>query len=225
MDLVEILKNAPNGLKLYSPLVGECELDSTEEKGDYPIFTITHDTDYTLRFSKEGTFFVNDGLPYGECLLFPSKECHTWEAWQMTLLKLGDIVAFVPQQEVRIPVKISELTRYAEFVYSCSDGQVGTRGVEYFDFATEEEKQKFEYEQHKNEQFKQLKFKHQLNAFDKVLVRDANDCVWEIDIFGRFSSNDEKYPYICIGGNYAQCILYNEETAHLIGTTNTFNGG
>ena len=54
-----------------------------------------------------------------------------------------------------------------------------------------------------------------LQPFDKVLVRDYfNDC-WRVDIFGFILNN-----CICCTTNWQYCIPYNEETKHLLGTTN-----
>lgn len=51
--------------------------------------------------------------------------------------------------------------------------------------------------------------------FDKVLARDSSSEVWLPDFF--YSSS----PYIpiqCFGASWQQCIPYNEETKHLVGT-------
>ena len=55
-----------------------------------------------------------------------------------------------------------------------------------------------------------------LQPFDKVLTRVGNGSVWSIDLFGFRRSG-------LIYGIYSvkpQCIPYNDETKHLIGTTN-----
>ena len=57
-----------------------------------------------------------------------------------------------------------------------------------------------------------------LQPFDKVLVRDVNIGIWEINYFSRYSPNAKDYPFICLTDNYFQCIPYNEETKHLVGT-------
>ena len=56
-----------------------------------------------------------------------------------------------------------------------------------------------------------------LQPFDKVLVRDNPLCKWRPDFFG-FTVQHEKY-IICTGSFWYQCIPYNEETKHLVGTT------
>lgn len=54
--------------------------------------------------------------------------------------------------------------------------------------------------------------------FDKVLVRDSDNGIWKCSLFSRMTG-DPKYPYDTVGDMYAQCIHYNEETIHLVGTT------
>lgn len=55
-----------------------------------------------------------------------------------------------------------------------------------------------------------------LQPFDKVLVRDNPLSKWRPDFFG-FTVQHEKY-IICTGSFWYQCIPYNEETKHLVGT-------
>lgn len=61
-----------------------------------------------------------------------------------------------------------------------------------------------------------------LQPFDKVLVRDGLDTVWRADLY---SFSDSKYcnnsfPIVTSGGCYRHAIPYNDDTKHLIGTTN-----
>ena len=58
-----------------------------------------------------------------------------------------------------------------------------------------------------------------LKPFDKVLVRDYCDEEWLAEIFSRHFK-DSEYPYtdICLN-SYKRCIPYNDETKHLVGTT------
>lgn len=63
-----------------------------------------------------------------------------------------------------------------------------------------------------------------LKPFDKVLVRNDKDCTWRINIYSHKNNNDKsyhdkRYPYICINGEYSFCIPYNDDTKHLVGTT------
>ena len=56
-----------------------------------------------------------------------------------------------------------------------------------------------------------------LKPFDKVLVGDSN-LKWKIGLFSHYE--DGVYdPYICVGSMYKYCIPYNDDTKHLVGTT------
>ena len=57
-----------------------------------------------------------------------------------------------------------------------------------------------------------------LKPFDKVLVRDKYSDDWTC---GFFSHKDESmaYSYRCIGAPFIFCIPYNDDTKHLVGTT------
>ena len=59
--------------------------------------------------------------------------------------------------------------------------------------------------------------------FDRVITRNAYDDIWTANIFSHMNSCGE---YVTIGcaGCYHYCLPYNEETAHLIGTTDEWKG-
>lgn len=61
--------------------------------------------------------------------------------------------------------------------------------------------------------------KCEFKPFDKVLVRDLFFKVWYNDIF---SFVDKNGRYMCIGNVWDECIPYNEQTAHLLGTTENY---
>lgn len=60
--------------------------------------------------------------------------------------------------------------------------------------------------------------------FDKVLVRCGNDERWMIEFYCEYdtlvhTSPHRDYPFMGIGDSYSQCIPYNDDTKHLLGTT------
>ena len=87
INIVEILKDKPQGTKLYSSACGKCRLGEVDDKS----FKISF---YNSKFG-----FMNGGEGYldkngklyddGECIVFPSKEMQDWSkfAW-----KKGDIL-------------------------------------------------------------------------------------------------------------------------------------
>ena len=69
-----------------------------------------------------------------------------------------------------------------------------------------------------------LKPKCEFKPFDKVLGRNEKDEVWEAELFSHYRE-ESQYPFRCIGFSRKYCIPYNEETAHLLGTTDEWEGG
>ena len=58
-----------------------------------------------------------------------------------------------------------------------------------------------------------------LKPFDKVLVRDSNFDNWKIQLFSRIIESVASHPYFCINNAYTYCIHYNDDTKHLLGTS------
>ena len=93
INIVEILKDKPQGTKLYSSACGKCRLGEVDDKS----FKISF---YNSKFG-----FMNGGEGYldkngklyddGECVVFPSKEMRNWSkfAW-----KKGDVLVGVGQR-------------------------------------------------------------------------------------------------------------------------------
>ena len=62
----------------------------------------------------------------------------------------------------------------------------------------------------------------ELKPFDKVVVRCSEADRWSIDFFSYKVHNG----YICTGDAwFGYCLPYNDETAHLLGTTDEWKGG
>ena len=74
LNLVEILKDCPEGTKLYSTIYGDVEFVRVSNRLEYPI-------EVKRRFNSIGSF-TNDGRAFagydGECTLFPSKDQRDW---------------------------------------------------------------------------------------------------------------------------------------------------
>lgn len=93
INIVEILKDKPQGTKLYSSACGKCKLEEVDDKS----FKISF---YNSKFG-----FMNGGEGYldkngklyddGECVVFPSKEMRNWSkfAW-----KKGNVLVGVGQR-------------------------------------------------------------------------------------------------------------------------------
>lgn len=69
-----------------------------------------------------------------------------------------------------------------------------------------------------------LKPKWTPKPFDRVITRVDDDAIWTANIFSHIDQHGEYVTIGCVGG-YPYCIPYNEETAHLLGTTDEWKGG
>lgn len=99
-------------------------------------------------------------------------------------------------------------------------------------FATEEEKQKLidalktSNESKAKEYLKRFfgieqKQECEFKPKDWVLIRNNSEDEWCLDIYSHkvWDKDEECYHYYCVGGWGYQCIPYNDQTAHLLGTT------
>lgn len=60
-----------------------------------------------------------------------------------------------------------------------------------------------------------------LMPFDKVLVRNNNLSYWRCAFYShqRETEGSNSYRYVTTAGSYIYCIPYNEDTKHLLGTS------
>lgn len=77
INIVEILKDAPKGTKLWSPVCGDCCFHSIDIYNDTIQCTIEDGSNLTILFDNEGRYM---GFR-GECLLFPSKDNKDWSTF------------------------------------------------------------------------------------------------------------------------------------------------
>ena len=68
-------------------------------------------------------------------------------------------------------------------------------------------------------QTKQTKFDPNiLNPYDRVLARNDRED-WSCVFFSHIVKDEETYPYACGYDWFTQCIPYNDDTKHLVGTS------
>ena len=85
INIAEILKDCPKGMKMYSPIYGKVELWKVNSNSVYSIMTATS-IDRAGSFTSEGRLY--EKYPSAECLLFPSSEMRDWTKF----FKRGDVV-------------------------------------------------------------------------------------------------------------------------------------
>lgn len=220
MNIAEILKDAPRGTKLYSPIFGDVLLNKVSKFNIEVLDTANN----IQHFIYTGLYNIN-----GECMLFPSRENRDWN--NVCLFKDGDILISSSGnpfifKEVKDNVCSSYcgIDRDSNF-WECSNYWTPIRGVRK---ATEKEIDLF-FEKLRKEGFKwnsstltleKLENKFDINTlkpFDKVLVRDDDKDEWYCEFYSHYR-NISYCKYGCISSSFHQCIPYNYETKHLVGT-------
>lgn len=59
-----------------------------------------------------------------------------------------------------------------------------------------------------------------LEPFDKVLARDEKNEYWWCTFFSRIRDEEQtRYKYVTTNTSYKYCIPYNDDTKHLVGTS------
>lgn len=245
-NLVEILRNAPKGLELYSPVYGKVKLNCVKPNDQYPI-GVKRDSDvFNFWFDEYGRIYEN-----GECLLFPSKECKLWPEWQFALLKPGH---FITAMGLTFYIK-SKLND--DFNVVDKNGTVGELcSITPFRFASTEKIEHFYVELRKNgytikngelkpaekcgirlnitASITETKEPKLINSkpftiddfkpFDKVLVRKDSREHWHIQFFSHYNASNN-LSYTCLFDcRYEYCVPYNDETKHLLRTNEEYNG-
>lgn len=230
INIAEILRDMPKGIKLYSPLFGKCDLDDvcTSDRETYPITLLTS-VDASASFTKNGHYL--NGFEDTECLLFPSAKMRSWDKF----FKRGDVLV---DEDLGTAVVFDGWANddYTEFNtainhYRISDawGKGDICCTLLFRKATDEERAefiaaaekyyggKYNPETLQVEPIKVAEPKCPFEPFQKVLVRDFCDERWKADYFSHYNAIDTSLPYRCVGDSYKVCIAY-EGNEHLLGT-------
>lgn len=200
LNLVEILKDAPKGTKLYSPIFGECELDYIRDNKIYILSD--HGSEH---FYTNGNY-LND---CGECMLFPSKDNRDWSTFKIEKkkesIKVGD---YLSQKGTGDLYKVTDIDEVGNKL--CYLKKLIYNGT------TEDRQLTGYYEEEIWKYFeKATKFDpNSLKPFDCVLVRDR--CKWHISHFQEISEGVYRVEN---GMLFDVCIPYNDDTKHLLGTT------
>lgn len=94
LNLCEILKNCPEGTKLYSPIIGQVEFVCIEEGRNWPIQVSENGTIHSFR--SNGMYLNHSG---GECILFPSKENRDWSTFNTDVWSEHNEMTFKEYQQ------------------------------------------------------------------------------------------------------------------------------
>ena len=204
IDLTKILNNCPQGWKLYSSAFGEVEFQRIVLGSVYPII-IKPKTGLIEKITSNGKLL---DLYDVECALFPSKEQRDWSKFTAPWYK--------KEESIKPKFKVGDIIRHKETnkddvyeiskVYDDSYGIVGFNWGIYIKYQDQ-------YELIPN------KFDPKtLKAFDRVIVWDEINAEW---FCANYSHRKKTNIFIAATtcGNYLRCIPYNDDTKHLVGTT------
>ncbi len=224
-NIAEILKDMPQGTKLWTPLLGEVALNGVYYNNKTRPISVRGTNILTYLFTQYGRYYNTEGA---ELLLFPSKDMRDWSKF----FKKGDVLEntsnevfpkyvifkkFVDDKYTTFEA-ITRIIVGSETVKSIIQDTLSYSKVEDEDKALEIKK-KIQNIVDKKPESSAPEFQ----PFDKVLVRDHDGQKWIPTLFGFFRQDgDEKYPYITMHGAYNYCIPYNEKTKHLLGTTEPY---
>lgn len=234
INIAEILKDCPKGVKLYSLIYGEAELSLIDDTNDnYPICIKTN-LGSLVNFTKDGRYAIR--YPTAECLLFPSSEMRDWTKF----FKRGDVAI---HSFNGCGVLVEEWTddSYTSFkasVFQLKKGGFAKRdkrvlSVDDFVKASDEQRDKFISDMEKffggkynpdTMQVEPVQPECPFKPFDKVLVRDYEGQTWNANYFSYYRENNKDFLYACMNNPYRYCIPY-EGNEHLLGTTDPYTKG
>lgn len=83
MNIAKILKDAPRGTKLYSPLYGEVILDCVDLDVMFKPIKLLTPQGECLSLTEYGRYTDNEEYVDAECILFPSKENRDWSTFKV----------------------------------------------------------------------------------------------------------------------------------------------
>ena len=231
INIAEILKDCPKGMKLYSPIFGNVSFEKLIDNLVYPIHVVGKGS-RQIYFSKNGRYIADDSCSDAECQLFPSREMRDWNKF----FKPGDVAI---ELFYSCGVLVEEwaddsYTSFKASVFQLKKGGFAKRdkrvfSIDCFDKASDEQRDKFIADMEKffggkynpdTLQVEPVKSEYPFKPFDKVLVRDDYGQEWKINFFSHYKK-DVTYKYSCLKSCYRQCIPY-EGNEHLLGITDPY---
>ena len=128
----------------------------------------------------------------------------------------GDVEFCYIDESDKYPIKLN--------VEGECDGSVTADGKHYVEYGGEctlfPSREQRDWSKFTAPWYKKEKFDpNTLKPFDKVIARDSIGCTWKCDLFSYIIKSPTRYSYRCVGNAYAHCIPYNDDTKHLLGTT------
>ena len=230
INIKEILKDKPNGTKLYADAFGELSLECIKDNEDDGIYTKSK-TFSSLSFYSNGKYSKD-----GEPILFPSKKMHNWNkfAWKKGDILVGnDGKSYVIFNKWGDDSYVSFYGRHylnnenedKPFYYKPLYYKTCVCTTEMYSIANKDNTK--DYISNIEEKFggklnlktldiEDIKTKYQFKPFEKVLVRDNRNEAWRAAFF---SYINEYKRYVTASMAWKYCVPYKGNES-LLGTTN-----
>ena len=125
-----------------------------------------------------------------------------------------DEVTFWGFSDLVYPIQLNTKNHGAKLLSEKGEEIIGNGKCTLFPSKDQRDWSKFTAPWYKKERFDPKT----LLPFDKVLVKDYSDDGWKVDFYSH-KDTSMTYHYRCIGETYRCCIPYNDDTKHLVGTT------
>lgn len=220
IDLTKILKDCPEGYEFYSSYFGKVTFVGISygriivgcpkihrqvifnTNGKYVMLTYSDNND---------NYLLSD-----ECLLFPSKDQRDWSKFttpwykdEKKLIKpkfkVGDKIVSIIIKYMGASGTQGTILKITDDKYIFTDGsRMSISNQDSWELVSDK-KPKFDPKT--------------LQPFDKVLVRDSYSCPWSGTFYSYRRENITILKYVTINSFYEYCIPYNDDTKHLVGTT------
>lgn len=227
INLAEILRDCPKGLRLYSSIHGPVEFLGVDYDNTRHINVKCLSNDSIDSYMEDGHYLSD--FPNSEAVLFPNKKMRDWSKFW----KKGDILVHddTPEEIYRFDGYLDKTYMNFKVTSLKADGERSTLTVKCVDLtpfklASEDYIMGFFAKLHEvpgevvdvecvpND--REDEPRRHFNPYDKVLVRQDN---WQYWVCGMFSHISPEGEYVCVNGfYYKQCLPY-EGNEHLVGTT------
>ena len=234
---VELAKEISNGTKEGKVVTrddGNARIICWDAEGDQPIIALIkyHDKEYPHSFCMNG--LLQDGDFLNGDLILEIPEYMTFKDGDVLYVRLKNNNWYIFIYGCNSEHKTNSYTALGDNGRLWIEDNYITSNdfISELRFAAESEKQKLiealkaSKEPKAKEYLKrffdiELKQGYEFKPFDKVLVR-YEGCVWFADIFSHYKEDSDCEYKTAGGGSWEQCIPYNEQTAHLLGTTDNW---
>ena len=138
------------------------------------------------------------------------------KGWEFYSPFMGDVKFYEVDQKVNTVVVILKSGGLCDFN---EDGTIELEGITSDEIMLYPSRDQRDWSKFTAPWYKKEKFDpNTLKPFDRVLTRPLEDERWDINFYS-YTNPNWLWPYTCMDKSYKYCIPYNDDTKHLVGTT------